>query len=174
MTSTTKAQGRVSAYDAKRLTWKVLALSLVLMVSDLLLGPTLGLPVFFIVPVMLAAWFSGVRLAVTLAVFLAVFRFFVHWAWQFPLELLPAVVNNVMRCVTFVAVGYVTARAAKLIRDLRTRVELLEQQLPVCKGCGVIKRPDGSWGALESLPETPPERRPLCPACEEKHYGAYS
>ena len=169
----TKSKSDPSATAVKFKRW-VVVLSLVLAGSDFLLGPSIGLPAFFIIPVMLAGWFSGMRLAIALAVLLALSRFFVHWAWQFPLDLMPAVVNNLMRAVTFMAVAYVTARAAKLFRDLRKRVEMLEQQLPVCRCCGVIRIEDGSWVTVEELPRVAPEKRPMCAACEEKRYGSFA
>ncbi|WP_069961913.1 hypothetical protein [Lacunisphaera limnophila] len=147
-----------------------MTLALVLMAVDFVLGPYIQFPVFFVVPVMLAAWHYNVAWAVLIALAMAGVRFLYHWYWNFPLEVMPATLNTVMRALVLILVAWATARTALLVRRLRKRVEELEAQLPVCKGCGVIRGEDGAWVEVGSLPA---KASLHCPTCEEKQYGLY-
>ena len=153
--------------------WKVILLALVLLAVDFILGPYIQFPVFFVLPVILAAWLSGMRLAIILAVALAAIRLTFHWIWEFPSDFMPAVVNNLMRACVLLIVGYGTAKTAMHMKNLQKRVELLEKQLPVCSCCGLIRDGKGSWIPLNDLPPSD-KSQALCPRCEEKHYGTFS
>jgi hypothetical protein len=72
--------------------------------------------------------------------------------------------------VVFVVIALATGAAALRMRRLIQRVRQLERQLPVCRACGVIRREDGEWVQLATLPS--PRSHCMCPACEEKHYGS--
>lgn len=146
---------------------KVIALAVVLVFADLLAGPYVQFPVFFVIPVMLAAWSSGPTFALGMAMCLAFARFLCHWLWDFPMDLMPAVVNNLMRVTVLGILAYATAKTAQLIRSMRERIALLERQLPICPGCGLIRDKEGQWVLLESLPVVK-EQKPRCTACEER------
>ncbi len=141
----------------------------VLISLDFLSGPTLQFPVFFVVPVMLAAWFHGAGLAIRLAIGLALARFACHWVWGFPIEVMPAILNNVMRGVALIGLAYVTAVIALRMNALRARVNQLEARLPICPGCGLVRDEAGAWLPLADLPV--PRSRPSCAACEERTEG---
>lgn len=154
--------------------WKVILLSLVLLAVDFIVGPYIQFPVFFVLPVIIAAWVSGMRLALILAVALAAVRLSFHWIWDdIPADIVPAVVNNVMRACVLLLVGYGTAKTAMHMRSLQRRIDLLEKQLPVCSSCGLIRNDKGVWVPLSDMPRCD-KARPLCPVCEEKHYGTFS
>jgi hypothetical protein len=148
--------------------WKLLALTGALLVMDFGLGPYIQFPVFFVVPVMLTAWFYNTAWAVAVALILAGGRFLFHWYWQFPVEVMPAALNTVMRGLVFVVIAYVTASTAVLVRRLRGRISELEAQLPVCPECGLVQNDGSKWVDAGVLP---PKPRCLCPSCEERRYG---
>jgi hypothetical protein len=148
--------------------WKFLSLAAVLMVVDFCLGPYIQFPVFFVVPVMLIAWYYNTGWAVVVALAMAGGRFLVHWYWKFPMEVMPAAVNTVMRGAVLVVIAYATASTALLVRRLRQRISELEGQLPVCQGCGLIQSTETAWVDAGTLPR---KARCLCPACEERRYG---
>jgi hypothetical protein len=140
-----------------------------LIALDFFSGPTLQFPVFFVVPVMLAAWYHGAGLAIRLALGLALARFACHWIWGFPLELFPAILNNVMRGSVLAGLAYVTALVAYRMNSLRNRVGQLEARLPICPGCGLVRDEAGAWVPLADLPV--PASRPSCAACEDRTSG---
>jgi len=90
------------------------------------------------------------------------------------MDFMPAVVNNLMRFSVLIVVAYATARIAKLVRDLRHRVDQLERLLPVCRDCGMIRNEEGAWVPVHSLPQTGLKSTTICPACQDKNYGPYS
>lgn len=148
--------------------WKFLTLAAVLMVVDFCLGPYIQFPVFFVVPVMLIAWYYNTGWAVAVALAMAGGRFLFHWYWDFPVELMPAALNTVMRGVVLVVIAYLTASTAILVRRLRQRIRDLEAQLPVCEECGVLQNDTGQWVDAGVMP---PKAPCLCPVCEERRYG---
>lgn len=152
--------------------WKVVLLAAILMAVDYFLGPRIQFGFFYVVPVMLAAWYHGAGLAVGLAVVMAATRFAFHWWWEFPMAFLPTLVNNAMRVAMLALIALAIARLSRHVRELRERIAALEKHLPVCAGCGVIRREDGAWVPLATVPA--PATRPLCPRCEEKHYGTFA
>lgn len=141
----------------------------VLVALDFFSGPNLQFPVFFVIPVMLAAWYHGAGLAIRLSIGLAVARFTCHWIWGFPIEVLPAILNNVMRGGVLAGLAYVTALSAFRMNALRARVNQLEARLPICPGCGLVRDEGGAWVPLTDLPV--PRSRPSCAACEERTEG---
>ena len=149
--------------------WKVLLLAAILMAVDFSLGPNIQFGFFYVVPVMLAAWFHGSGMAIALAVAMAIARMFFHWIWDFPVSVMTALINNVFRVAMLTLVAIAISRLSRHVRELRQRIFLLEGQLTVCRCCGVIRVEDGSWAPLNAVEQ--PEILPICPRCDEKHYG---
>lgn len=150
--------------------WKVMLLVVLLVAADFMAGPQIQFGFFHVVPVMLAAWYHGAWLGIAVAVVMTATRFTFHWMWDFPMALVPTVINSGIRLVILSGVGGVCAAMSHYVRGLRARITRLEGQLPVCVSCGVIRREDGSWVEVSSLP--PPSKHLLCPRCEERHYGS--
>ncbi len=140
-----------------------------LIALDFLTGPTVQFPVFFVVPVILAAWYHGAALAFRFALVFVLARFACHWAWGFPMELFPAILNNLMRGMVLAGLAYGTALIAVRMNSLRIRVNQLEARLPICPGCGLVRDEAGTWLPLAELPA--PSVRPSCAACEERTHG---
>lgn len=167
----TKGRRAAKAMIQESRPWKLLVLAAVLLVVDFCLGPYIQFPVFFVIPVMLIAWYYNTGWAVAVAVAMAVGRFAFHWYWKFPMEVMPAAVNTVMRGIILVLIAYVTASTALLVRRLRQRVADLEAQLPVCEDCGLIQSGEADWVDAHELK---PRGRCFCPTCEEKRYSLRS
>jgi len=152
--------------------WRLIACSAVLVALDFLLGPQYAISVFFVLPVISAAWYQGLRFACVLAATFSLMRFMSNWAWGFPMSMDTALVNNVMRAVTLMLVAFLTEQLASQMRKLKKRQALLEACLPVCPQCGVACRHDGQWLPIQHAQPlsttTPPGS--LCPECERKGY----
>ncbi|CAM3139849.1 DUF4118 domain-containing protein [Rariglobus hedericola] len=152
---------------------RVLVYSALLVILDFVSGPQYAVSVFFVLPVIYAAWYQGFRFACFLAAGLSIMRFMSNWAWGFPMSHDTALVNNVLRAVTLILVAFLTEQLASQMRALKTRQERLESQLPICPECGLACRHDGQWVPLEdgtmNLSKTTPPKS-LCPECERRNY----
>ena len=127
---------------------------------------------FFVLPVISAAWYQGFRFACALAASLSIMRFTSNWAWGFPMSYDAALVTNVLRAGTLMLVAFLTEQLASQMRNLKKRLNQLEARLPVCPECGVACRHDGQWMPLDDVTPlsttTPPGS--LCPECERRGY----
>ena len=145
----------------------IVLLALLLLVVDFWAGPDLGFPVFYVFPVMVAAWWQGFRLAAPLAVGMTLARFLFHWWWDFPDGIGTTAINNLLRCGALLLVAVLTELTARQNRLLRERVSKLERLLPLCESCDTVRAENGEWRTLDAAAaQTPP--RPRCPACAEK------
>jgi hypothetical protein len=150
--------------------WPLLACSALLVCLDFILGPAFALPAFYVLPVIWAAWSHGLRLACVLACGLCILRFASHWSRGFPFDFSPAVTNNLLRNATLVIVAGLTARVAQMLRRQRIRIRHLEQNLPVCTSCSLIRHADGRWLPVEAIATEDRPRELLCPDCERRRY----
>ena len=152
--------------------WKIMAVCSALALADFLAGPHYAISVFFVLPVISAAWYQGLRFACAVGVGFSILRFLSHWYWGFPMEFNAAVVNNVLRSIALILVAILTDQLAAQMRKLGKREHQLEFHLPICPSCGIACRRDGEWGPLDDTTPlsttTPP--RTLCPDCEGKRY----
>lgn len=152
--------------------WRVLTCCAALVTLDFMAGPLYAISVFFVLPVIYAAWYHGLRFACTLAAALSVLRFTSNWAWGFPMSIDTALANNLMRAVTLMLVAFLTEQLASQMRSIKKRLGQLEARLPVCPECGVACSRDGQWIPLDERTPlsttTPPGS--LCPECERRGY----
>ena len=152
--------------------WSLMCWSAALVLGDFIAGPQYAVSIFFVLPVIWAAWHLGLVFACWLAVVFSLMRFGCNWWWGFPLDFSPAVINNVLRGIVLILVAILTERLAAQFRQMRQRMKRLEARLPVCQGCGLVQRRDGQWGRLDddsALAES--ALKQLCPECEQKRYG---
>ena len=138
----------------------VLVLTLVLGVVDLATGYELQFFLFYFIPVTLAAWCCGRKLAVFIAVLSAVV-----WAAADRLSGHPytysalALWNTTIRLLAFLIVGLLMARVQSLLlrerkitADLQqalSEVNTLSGLLPICARCKKIRNDQGYWQQLE-------------------------
>jgi hypothetical protein len=155
--------------------WRVLTCSAVLVATDFSFGPNYAVPVFFVLPVISAAWYQGFRFACGLALSLTILRFLCHWAWGFPVSWDTALVNNIMRGVMLISVAYLTDQLGAQMRAVTKRQHNLEALLPICPDCGLTCLENGQWMPLNSTSRfstaTPPKT--FCPECSRKRYDLH-
>jgi hypothetical protein len=140
---------------------------------DHLNGLSAQFPVVYVVPVCLAAWYSGRGPALALAVAVPLLRL------GFLLIRTPVddysslVLPTLLRGVAIVFLALWFARLAALERDLANRVRALEGLLPICSFCKSIRNDGGEWERLEAFISRRSEAEfshGLCPPCSEAHY----
>ena len=165
------ATSSATSVSPKARRWPVLLCSAALVALDFIFGPAFAMPALYVFPVIWAAWSIGLLFSCLLACAFCLLRFVSHWAWGFPFEINPAVINNLLRSTTFILVACLTARIAHQLRHQHKRIHQLERQLIVCTSCSLVRQPDGNWMDLDQLHSDDNAHQLLCPECERKRYG---
>ncbi|MDD4869523.1 MAG: histidine kinase [Kiritimatiellae bacterium] len=110
-----------------------LVLSILAMVIDYLSGPTVQFPILYIIPIGLAAWYSGPWWGGFLAIVLPFGRVIYWTVWQHTHEKISNVsVNTIIRITAFLLLVFLINQIIKKSKDvtdrIRTEQKLLEQQ----------------------------------------------
>ena len=140
---------------------------------DALTGPFLLFPVFFVLPVVLAAWFGTAGIAYSLAVLLPVGRFCIDY---FVEHLVPphyAVINEVIDIAVLGFIAFLVHRTANQTKALKQEVKLLETILPMCMGCRRLRDEHNNWQLLEVYVTEHTDSvvsHGLCPECAKTLY----
>jgi hypothetical protein len=112
---------------------------------DLVTGPYLLFPVFFVLPVALAAKYSRPSMAYFLSWLLPVARFFIAEYVDHPTPLLYTIANMLIRIAVLTFLAFLVARTARQARELRERFSGL---VTICAWSGTIEH-DGEWISFE-------------------------
>jgi hypothetical protein len=152
-----------------------ISLSTIVAIVDYLLGPHVQFPIVFVIPVGLAAWYSGLRWGLSLAVILPAIRLYSvslrdATPWNFEYSL----VNAAIRVLVLAGAAYLLDRLARQERVLEQRVETLEGLLPICSRCKNIRDERQEWHPLEEYisERTKAEfTHGLCPSCVELYFA---
>jgi hypothetical protein len=141
---------------------------------DYAAGPDSQFPVLYVIPVILAAWYSGRKPAAWLAITVPLFHLVVV------LFTLPPGQNTTLLAVMTVARGVVVlimalwfARLSEHERQLLRYVVKLEGLLPICSMCKSIRNEKGVWEPLEAFISQRSDAdftHGLCPHCLRRHY----
>jgi hypothetical protein len=162
--------------DRKVPAWTALVICVVIVVVDVLTPTQIVLGSFFVVPVLIAAWFNSLALALAISIGLPLVRFFI--AIQMDPASVPALsaVNAIDRMVLLTVVSLITSKLAGSVRHLKIEVKVLEGLIPICSNCKKIRDKDGVWQPME---EYIGERSKaefthgICPDCARLLYGKY-
>ncbi len=126
-----------------------LIIAVFVLLLDYAVGPRIEFPGLFIVPVMYAAWYGGVRWGLPLSLIP-----FAHvatvWASGAPQGLFEVTLTAVVRALVLMPVALWIATVAASQRALKKEVDLLEGLLPICSYCKKIRDDAGQWQALET------------------------
>ncbi len=153
--------------------WVAIAAPLVWI--DYITGSNTQFPVAYVIPVTLAAWYSGRLPAVALAVAMPVIHvlFFVGLSSQTG-STATLLVTTAIRGAVIVAMALWFARLSEHERELRRHVQTLEGLLPICAFCKKIRNESGEWERLEKFIAARSEAKfshAFCPACWKTHYS---
>jgi hypothetical protein len=142
---------------------------------DYVTGPKPEFPVLFMIPVTVAAWYSGRAPAVTLAILLPIAHaVFMAALWDQSTSLAILLATTLLRSVAVAAVAVWLARLSDHERELRRHVQTLEGLLSICAFCKRIRNPSGEWERLESYIATRSQAQfshSFCAACWRQHYS---
>lgn len=121
------------------------AMGLVILLLDLVTGPYLLFPIFFVFPVALAAWFCGARLAYALAFLLPLGRFLIAEYVDTPSPMVFIMANGLIRVAVLVFIAFLVSRTARQTRELEERVNDL---VTMCAWSRTVEY-QGEWISFE-------------------------
>jgi hypothetical protein len=151
-----------------------IALGAAMLWIDYLAYGTGHFPVIYVIPVILAAWYSGKWPALGLAIAVPVFRLLVLVMPTSPPEGMGALaLATLFRGIIIAILALWFARLAEFEREMQRRVKVLEGLLPICAFCKNIRNDKGEWERMEAYISRRSEAEfshGICESCSEKHY----
>jgi hypothetical protein len=143
---------------------------------DYVLGPDWQFPAFHTLPIILAAWWSGVRPALAMGVAEPLAHVvFLLAVWQPSGNVTILVALTLMRAPAMIALALWFHRLADHERQIHRYVDHLEGLLPICSYCKSIRNETGQWELLEDFitaRSAADFSHGLCPSCLKQHYPA--
>ena len=152
--------------------WVVLAV--VILFCDYLTQPFIRFPILFLVPIALAAWYSGRWWGIGLAVSMTVIHTYFSRAPGVAETMTVTVTNEVIRLIVLSLFAFLVDRTATQSRMLAREARVLSGLLPICSYCKRIRDQGGGWHPLELYISEHSEAllsHSLCPECTKAHYG---
>jgi hypothetical protein len=146
-------------------------IAIAILVIDYFAGTTLGFPIFFVIPVLLSAWFCHPAYAYALAVIQPLVRFGYNYLWDKPWVFDTSIVNGVLRTALLLLIAYLTCRTARQGRELKH----LKGLLPICAFCKKIRDENERWQPLETYISEHSDAdftHSFCPDCVKKNFPA--
>ncbi len=128
-----------------------LAVFVAFQLVDFSTGPYYQLPSTYVLPVLAAAWFSGLTPGVAMAVALPLGRVFLMYeVWDQPWDSATFLATAVTRMAVFALVAVAANRLANHERALVREMQQLTLLLPVCADCRKIRDHQGEWTSLDA------------------------
>ena len=150
------------------------ALGALMLGFDYLSSESVSFPAVYVIPIILAAWYSGTWAAVGLAIAVPVFRLLLL---VMPGRSEPGIgslaLATSLRGVVIIILALWFSRLAEFERALQRRVKVLEGLLPICSFCKKIRNEAGEWERLEGYISRRSEAEfshGVCPSCTAAHY----
>jgi len=134
-------------------------------------------PALYVIPVMLAAWYSGLWAALLVAVASPLAHtatLLVRGSLGQPLA--QFVIMTATRGMVIAVMALWFARLSEHEQELERRVKTLEGLLSICSFCKNICNEHGEWERLEKVISERSEARfshGFCPACIKEHFPDY-
>jgi hypothetical protein len=117
-------------------------LSVLILAANLNTDPYLDFPVLFIIPVLLASWYSGRRWGLALAIAMPLVRlFFTVVVWDVPWTTVHSIVNASIRITVFSTFAILT----DMLQQQQYRIKVLEGLIPICHNCKRIRDGENHW-----------------------------
>ena len=137
-------------------------------------GTNAQYPVMYVIPVALAAWYSGRWSALALAAVVPLMHgLFLTTLWKQPGDSLGVLGPTIFRAAVIVVMGLWFARLSEHERELHQYMERLEGLLPICAFCKSIRNKAGDWEPIETYISERSEAEfthGFCPTCGKTHY----
>jgi hypothetical protein len=162
---------RLRALAARPAVWVFLAVAVAAL--DYLSGPYVHLGLFYLLPIVLAAWFGHFRLALAIALVLPAVRlsYFIFDVWEPPGRFAQVAVNAAVRAGVLALVAVLVHRARRA-HELERELTMLRGLLPICMYCKRIQGADDRWYPVEQYIGARSEAaftHRVCPFCSNTH-----
>jgi hypothetical protein len=117
-------------------------LSVLILAANFNSDPYVDFPMLFIIPVLLAAWYSGRWWGLGLAIGMPLVRLlFTIVVWDVPWTLVHSIVNASIRITVLSSFAVLT----DLLHQQQYRIKVLEGLLPICHNCKRIRDEENQW-----------------------------
>jgi len=146
----------------------------VILAGDYLTGPFVQFPIFFLIPVALATWYSGRWWGYGLALGMPLVRLYFALVWPDTWSTVEDSVNTAIQISVLSTFTFLIYRTAVQTQALAQRVRTLEGILPICSFCKKIRDQENRWHTLEhyiSSHSAAQFSHGVCPECGRRHYG---
>lgn len=146
-----------------------LGLAGAVLLADYFSGPFVSLSVLFVIPVVLAARYSGRIWGCALGVLMPLAHFAFTVVWPAPWSSLESAINLAIRAGALVGFALLVDHITRLEREVR----ILRGLLPICAFCKRIRTGDQKWQQIELYITEHSEARfthSFCPECAKEHY----
>jgi hypothetical protein len=157
--------------------WWWAGVAAVVLILDDRVALDVRMPSVAMIPVLLAAWYTGASAAAVLAIGLAVGQVAFVLLRSAPDALTTALLALVVvRGTLILLIGLWLARLADHERALEGRVRSLEGLLPICSFCKNIRNDAGEWERLEAYIAKRSDAKfshGLCPDCRKTHFSEF-
>ena len=158
--------------------WYWIVLALLALVIHYAFIPLVIFPILFVIPVMLAAWYSsGPSFAIGLVIVMSLIRFGFFFLASPAWTIVEAGLNALVRCLVLLLLALLLSRLASQQRALLQRVKTLEGLMRICAYCKRIRDEQGEWKQLEVYIGSRTEAKfthSYCPECVKQHFGDLS
>jgi hypothetical protein len=152
----------------------MLAVGAALLMIEFFTGIYRQFPVVYVIPVSLAAWYSGRWPALTLAVAMPLAHLVFVRLDDPSVNTLALTTTTVFRGSVIIFMALWFARLSEHERALQHEVQVLKGLLPICSFCKSIRNAAGDWEPLERFISKRSETQfshGVCPSCQAIHYG---
>jgi K+-sensing histidine kinase KdpD len=152
--------------------WLLVAVPLLWL--DYATGVHYDFPMVYIIPVLLAAWYSGRWPAVALGVIIPLAQCAFVVAERPSTPLLWLVALTTFRGAVILVMALWFARLSEHERNLQEQVQTLTGLLPICSFCKSIRNDAGEWEHMERYISRRSETQfshGICPSCYQVHYA---
>ena len=150
------------------------AVAIVILFCEYLTEPFIKFPILFLVPIALAAWYSGRWWGIGLAVSMPLLHTYFLRAAGVRETMTIMAINDLIRIIVLSIFAFLVDRTATQTRLLAREARVLSGLLPICSFCKKIRDQDGGWQPLELYISEHSEAllsHSLCPECTKAHYG---
>lgn len=150
-------------------------IAVIVLLVDYITGVHIRFPIFYVLPVAMAAWQEDAKLAYVFSMLLPLARVCFNFFWRTP-NFSPVMINAPVIMLALAYYGYLIHGIALHKKALESRVRVLEGILPICASCKRIRNEKGEYEQVENYVSEHSDvsfSHTICPECGKKLYPEY-
>lgn len=141
-----------------------------ILAMDYAIGPNIAIAYLFLVPVALAAHYSGRLWGIGLALVLPLSQLSFHFGWRGAASIEDSLANMIIRILVLGG----TAWLIDIVRRQAEEIKILRGILPICMYCKKIRNSEQQWQSIEAYITEHSEAKfshTFCPECGRQYYS---